>query len=101
LNSQEAQRAITFLKAHGTVTDPTLALTELLTATTAKPLSSFEPGIQYVAPELFAQLADVGPPNERSEFCAKVLEKELGIVGVLHRAGVPIIAGAGSPRGLT
>lgn len=93
VNSEEARKAISFLKAHGTVIDPTIALMEFFTATTAKPPVSFEPGIADVAPELVEQLADVGPPSDRSETVEKVFEKDLQIVEALHRAGVPIVAG--------
>jgi imidazolonepropionase-like amidohydrolase len=93
VNSPEAQKAIAFLKAHGTVIDPTVALSEFFTATTAKPPASFEPGINKLAPELVEQLADVGPPSERSEVMEKVFEKDLQVVGALHRAGIPIVAG--------
>jgi len=93
LESAEARKALAFLKDHHTVVDPTMALFEFFTATTTKPTASFEPGVNKIAPELAEQLTDVGPPTERSETTAKVFEKELAIVGVLHRAGIPVIAG--------
>jgi imidazolonepropionase-like amidohydrolase len=93
LSSPEARNAIAFLKAHGTVIDPTIALSELYTATTAKPPASFEPGVNDVAPELVEQIADVGPPTEKSELNEKVFRKELEILGALHQAGIPIVAG--------
>lgn len=93
LNSAEAQKAISFLKAHGTVVDPTTALFEMFTATTAKPMVSFEPGVARVAPELAEQLTDAGPPSSKSELVQKMFEKNLAIIGALHRAGVPIVAG--------
>jgi imidazolonepropionase-like amidohydrolase len=93
LNSPEAKKAIAFLKEHHTVVDPTMALFEFFTATTAKPPASFEPGVNKIAPELAQQLTDVGPPNEQTEIGEKVFEKELAIVGALHRAGIPIVAG--------
>jgi imidazolonepropionase-like amidohydrolase len=93
LNSAEAQKAISFLKSHNTVIDPTLAIFEFLTATTANPPSMFEPGVAKVAPELAQQLTDVDPPSERSELRKALFEKELAIVGALHRAGIPIVAG--------
>jgi imidazolonepropionase-like amidohydrolase len=93
LESPEATKALAFLKAHHTVVDPTLALMEFFTATTAKPPASFEPGVAKIAPELAAQLTDVGPPTDRSEIGEKVYEKELAIVGALHRAGIPVVAG--------
>ena len=93
LNSAEAQKALAFLKEHRTVVDPTIALSEFFTATTAKPPASFEPGVNKVAPELAEQLTDVEPPSDRSEMIEKVFEKELAIVGALHRAGIPVVAG--------
>ena len=93
LNSAQAQKAIAFLKEHQTVLDPTVALYELFTATTAKPVSSFEPGVDKIAPELAEQLTDVGPPNPRSEMLDKMLRKDLEILGALHHAQIPIVAG--------
>jgi imidazolonepropionase-like amidohydrolase len=93
LDSADAQKALLFLKEHHTVVDPTIALLEFYTATTAKPPATFEPGVNKVAPELAEQLTDVAPPTERSEIGEKVFEKELAIVGALHRAGIPVVAG--------
>ena len=92
-DTPEAAKAIAFLKDHHTVVDPTMALFELFGATTAKPPTSFEPGISKIAPELAQALTDVGPRSERSELGDKVFNKELAIVGTLHRAGIPIVAG--------
>ena len=93
LESPEAQKAITFLKDHHTVIDPTMALFELFGATTAKPPASFEPGIEKIAPELAQPLTDVEPPSERSEIGEKVFQKDIAVVGALHKAGIPIVAG--------
>jgi len=93
LAAPEAQRAIAFLVAHHTVVDPTLALAEMQTATTAKPPASFEPGIAKVAAVLAQPLTDVGPPTAQSALSEKVFASDLAVVGALHRAGVPIVAG--------
>jgi imidazolonepropionase-like amidohydrolase len=93
LDSPEARKAMAFLNYHHTVIDPTMALFELLTATTAKPPASFEPGVNKVAPELAEQANDAGPPSERSALDQKMFEKDLAIVGALHRAGIPVVAG--------
>jgi imidazolonepropionase-like amidohydrolase len=93
LDSPEAARAVSFLKEHHTVIDPTIALSELFTATTANPPASFEPGVEKVAPELAQPLTDVEPPSERSEVLSKIFSKDIAIVGALHRAGIPIVAG--------
>jgi imidazolonepropionase-like amidohydrolase len=93
INSPDAKKALAFLKSHHTVIDPTIALYEFLTATTAKPTASFEPDVNKVAPELAEQLTDVPPPSPRSELYQKMFDKDVLIVGALHRAGVPIVAG--------
>jgi len=93
LDSPEATKAIAFLKDHHTVVDPTIALFEFFTATTAKPPASFEPGVTKIAPELAQPLTDVGPPTEQSAIGDKVFAKELSIVGMLHKAGIPVVAG--------
>ena len=93
LDSPEAAKALSFLKEHHTVVDPTMALFELFGATTAKPPASFEPGVEKIAPELAQALTDVGPPSDRSEIGDKVFSKSLEIVRALHRAGIPIVAG--------
>jgi imidazolonepropionase-like amidohydrolase len=93
LNSPEVQKAITFLVQHGTVVDPTLALFEFFTANTSKPPVSIEPGVAKVAPELAAILAETGPPSSAAPIIDKTVQKDIAIVGALHRAGVPIVAG--------
>src|SRR5271165_2264662 len=93
LDSPEAQKALAFLKEHRTVVDPTMAVFEFFSASTAKPPASFEPGVTKVAPELAEQLTDVGPPEEHSDLAEQIFGKELAIVGALHRAGIPVVAG--------
>jgi imidazolonepropionase-like amidohydrolase len=93
LDSPEAQKAIAFLVEHGTVVDPTLALSEFETANTSKPPASFEPGVNKVALELAGQLSASEPPSALSEMFQKVFDKDVAIVSALHRAGVPVVAG--------
>ena len=93
INSPDAQKAIAFLKEHKTVVDPTLSIFEFFTASTAKPTASFEPGVEKVAPEMRQQLTDVGPPSPFTEIQQKIFDKDLAIVGALHRAGIPMVAG--------
>jgi cytosine/adenosine deaminase-related metal-dependent hydrolase len=92
-NSAEAQKAIAFLVDHGTVVDPTLAIYEFEAANTEKPPASFEPGVMKIARELAQPLIDVGPPTPQSKLFQKSFDKNVQIVGALHRAGVPIVAG--------
>jgi imidazolonepropionase-like amidohydrolase len=93
LDSPEAQKAVAFLVEHGTVVDPTLALAEFFTANTSKPPASFEPGVSRVAPELAEQLSASEAPSPLTELHQRVFDKDVAIVGALHRAGIPVVAG--------
>ncbi len=94
LDSAEARKAIDFLRQHGTVVDPTLALMEMLfTAGPDRPAASFEPGIDKAPPELREQLVSVGPGINLLPLYRKVFAKYVQIVGAMHRAGIPIVAG--------
>jgi len=93
LASPEAQKAIEFLKSHGTVLDPTLVVFESFTAGPDKPIDSFEPGVAKVAPELRTQLEEGGMPDQMLGPYRKAFAKDVAIVGALHRAGIPIVAG--------
>jgi imidazolonepropionase-like amidohydrolase len=93
LNSPESKKALAFLVQHKIVVDPTLALMEFFTASTAKPPVSIEPGVAKIAPELAAILADAPPPSPNAGLREKAFQKEVEIAGALRRAGVPIVAG--------
>ncbi len=93
MDSPEVHKALAFLKDHHTVVDPTMALFELFTATTAKPPASFEPGVTKIPIELAEQLTDVEPPDANTEIAEKGFRKDIAIVGALHRASIPIVAG--------
>ena len=91
--SQDSNRLIKTLKQHGTVLDPTLALYELLARPFTQPIESFEPGIRHVARELEAPLSGFGSPPDSARFRKSRFDEELAVVGMLHKAGVPIVAG--------
>jgi imidazolonepropionase-like amidohydrolase len=93
LNSESSHEAVAYLQAHGTVVDPTLALTELYGASPSHPVASFEPGVKKVAPELAAEFVENAQSPEVAEASRKAFAKLLEIVGALHRAGVPVVAG--------
>ena len=93
LSSPDAEMAVTFLKSHAIVIDPTLAVYELETASTAKPAASFEPGVNKVAREIRAQLIESRPPGPDTAIREAFFAKALATVGALHRAGVTVVAG--------
>src|SRR4029077_19162782 len=70
-----------------------LALFELYAASSEKPVATFEPGIAKVAPELAEVLSFDAPPTPVTSLIQKATQKGIEVVGVLHHAGVPIVAG--------
>jgi imidazolonepropionase-like amidohydrolase len=93
MDSPEARRAIAFLAARRTVVDPTIALFELTAHPASVPVSSFEPGVDKVAPELRAALTHTGVEPARVAAAQVDFRTRMAIIGALHRAGVPVVAG--------
>src|SRR5262249_2593687 len=81
------------LRKHKTVVDPTLALYELLARPLNQPIDTFEPGIRKVARELETPLGGFGSAPELAVERRRQFEEEVAVVGTLHRAGIPIVAG--------
>ena len=92
-DSPQTRKVIQLLLEHHTVVDPTLAILEIISHSTDKPISAFEPGILRVAPELREGLETMGAPPQASEQSAARFRSLMATVRVLHEAGVPIVAG--------
>lgn len=92
-NSQQVQDAIKFFKDHGTVLDDTLVIFELSAHPENVPVNSFEPGVDKLPTELKGPLTNTGAPESAAAGAQKSFNTMLQIVGLLHRAGVPIVAG--------
>jgi len=93
VNSDANQKIAAFFKKHGTVLDPTVALYEFIFRPADHPASSVEPGVAKIAPELRQALNSGGFPPDKAATQRLVLQKMLEVIGALHRAGVPIVAG--------
>ncbi|MGB8885690.1 MAG: amidohydrolase family protein [Candidatus Korobacteraceae bacterium] len=93
VNGEAAQKAVRFLAQHHTVIDPTMALMEMEFRSADVPAEKLEPGIARVAPELHEQLVNGGLPPQLAAEGQKIVQEELHLIGGLHRAGVPIVAG--------
>jgi imidazolonepropionase-like amidohydrolase len=89
----DPSKIVAAMKAHKTVLDPTLALYELLARPFTQPIDTFEPGISHVARELATPLSGFGSPPESAPFRHRRFEEDEKVVGILHKAGVPIVAG--------
>ena len=92
-DSPQVKKVVKLLLEHHTVVDPTLALMEIIFHSTDKPVSTFEPGILKVAPELREGLETMGVPPQESQQAAARFRMLMATVRVLHEAGVPIVAG--------
>ncbi len=91
--SPDPSKIVSVMKRHRTVLDPTLALYELLARPFTQAIESFEPGFTHVARELQAPLSGFGSSPDISPSRRRRFDDYLAVVGTLHRAGVPIVAG--------
>ena len=83
------KQAVQVFKQHRTVFDPTLASDEL---PGCSPGEFCEPGIAKAPPELARRFAPQ-PPDPNDKDTRREFEQEIEVVGILHRAGLPIVAG--------
>lgn len=95
VTSAEAKKLIEFMKAHHVVVDPTMALWEVVTRNRAStPISSFEPGVGKLPPELSVTFGTPAQENtEEKEKLELAFRRMMEIVGALHKAGIDIVAG--------
>ena len=93
LTGPEVQKLMAFLKEHNTVIDPTLVVFELQLHPASEPVASFEPGVEKVAPELREPLTNTGMPPDLAPMATTILQKEVALVGLLHKSGVRVMAG--------
>jgi hypothetical protein len=85
-----ARKLAGWFAAHHTVLDPTLALGEL--ALPRAELARREPGLATLPAPLAAAFSDAGPGPD-DDLTRRLLDKSLALLGLLHKAGVTIVAG--------
>jgi imidazolonepropionase-like amidohydrolase len=93
VNSGAGKQAIRFLKDHHTVIDPTMALMEWNLHPADAVVTDIEPGIAKVPPEMREQWSNGGMAPSLAALSHTVWQKYLELLGALHRAGIPIVAG--------
>ena len=93
LDSPDSKNALRVFQEHSTVVDATIAVLELMLRPKNMPIESFEPGRASIGPELIEQIDKKGAPAEQAEAIRLVMETLFKIIGALHRAGLPIVAG--------
>jgi imidazolonepropionase-like amidohydrolase len=92
-DAPNVKKVIKLLLEHHIVVDDTLALMEIILHPLDHPISTFEPGILKVAPELTEGLETMGTPPTKADQSAAIFRAMEATVRVLHQAGVPIVAG--------
>jgi imidazolonepropionase-like amidohydrolase len=92
-DAPNVKKVIKLLLEHHIVVDDTLALMEVILHPLDHPISSFEPGIMKVAPELKEGLETMGVQPAKAEQSAAQFRAMEETVRLLHQAGVPIVAG--------
>jgi imidazolonepropionase-like amidohydrolase len=85
-----AHKLAAWFAAHRTVLDPTMALREL--SLPRADLAKVEPGLATLPAPLAAAFADAGPSPDDDQR-RRMLDKTIGLLGLLHKAGVTIVAG--------
>jgi imidazolonepropionase-like amidohydrolase len=91
--SDAMRDTIAFLKARGTVIDPTVSWSEMLGRSAQTPLASIQPGLAHVTQPLRRMLESANGGAITPEQARERLMRSLQIIKVLHDAGVPIVAG--------
>jgi imidazolonepropionase-like amidohydrolase len=84
---------IASLRRHGTVVDPTAAWGELLTHSTAEPVSNLIPGVDNLPPVLAQRVKAMGVATTDTATAHARMRRTLGVLRALHDAGVPLVAG--------
>jgi len=91
--SDEQKQTIAFLKAHGTVIDPTVSWNELLGRSAQTHIGDFIPRVQHVSGPLRRMLDAANGGNITPAQARERLTRSLDTIKALHDAGVPIVAG--------
>ena len=96
-NSPEMKAFIAELKQRGTVIDPTLVIFEqMLTMDGGTPAPAYAPYMGIISPVLDREFKQAGYPLKdgltRDDY-RKSYAKMVELVGLLHKAGIPLVAG--------
>ncbi len=93
-NSAAAQNAITFLKRHNTVVDPTIGWGEMAGHANEVDVASFEPGILHAPFVLESKFRAMGSTRMTAPQMQARMDQNLGVVLALYKAGVQIVPGS-------
>ena len=92
--SEATKSVIVFLKAHGTVIDPTESWNEIGGHSREESVQTFQPVLQHLAPPFVqTRVANWGSATTHPATAHARLQGSLATLRALHEAGVPIVAG--------
>jgi imidazolonepropionase-like amidohydrolase len=91
--SDTVRALIDSVRAHGTVIDPTAAWGELLSHSTAEPVTNLIPGVVNLPPVLAQRVSAMGVVTVDTATAHARMRQTLGVLRGLHDAGVPLVAG--------
>jgi imidazolonepropionase-like amidohydrolase len=92
--SDSLAQIIAHLRERGTVIDPTASWGEIGGHSTAESVQNFQPVLQHLPPALVqTRVAGWGSATVDTATAHARLGRTLAIIGALHTAGVPIVAG--------
>ena len=94
VNSEDAQKAIAFLKEHGTVVDPTAGWGEMASHSKEVNVETFEPGILHSPFVLDAKFRGMGSTTTTAVQMRERIAQNNLVIKALHKAGVPIVPGS-------
>jgi imidazolonepropionase-like amidohydrolase len=94
LNSEQVHQAIQFFQQHHTVIDPTASWGEMAGHSKDMEIASFEPGIEKAPYTVASKFLSLGSPAAESERFHTRMAESRAIIGALHQAGIPIVAGS-------
>jgi imidazolonepropionase-like amidohydrolase len=92
-SSPDVATTIAFLKAHGTVMDPTQSWGELLGHAAGTPIAAFQPGIAKVPAPLERLFTNTGAADIDAAEARRRVARGLRIVKALRDTGVAVVAG--------
>jgi imidazolonepropionase-like amidohydrolase len=103
-DSKPVQDYIAFLKAHGTVIDPTLATFDFIRQRDGTPSAMLAGVYSHLPPDIQRQrrvgTMDI-PDDATAELFDKSYAKMVEFVGRMYRAGIPLVAGTDEIPGFT
>ncbi len=92
--SEATKSVIAFLKAHGTVIDPTESWNEIGGHSREESVQTFQPVLQHLPPPFVqTRVANWGSATTDPATAHARLQGSLATLRALHEAGVPIVAG--------